>query len=76
MVDIQSATSENRRGKRYKDRKIEEETTGQNIMACPISYGGHNKQSYDSAATNQMVAAKVRQTVAQRFSLRQPHVFV
>jgi len=40
MVDIQSATAEIRRGK--KRRKIEE-TTGKNIMACPIPYGGHNK---------------------------------
>jgi len=37
MVDIQSATTEIRRGKK---RKIEEERKkpqGKNIMACPIS---------------------------------------
>jgi len=41
MVDIQSAAAEIRRGK-----KIEEEEgkkpQGKNIMACPITWGGHN----------------------------------
>jgi len=39
MVHIQSATAENRRGKKKKDRKIKEEETtaqGKTIMACPI----------------------------------------
>jgi len=40
MVDIQSPTAEIRRGKEDR-RKIE--TTGQNIMACPITQCGHNK---------------------------------
>jgi len=42
MVDIQSVAAEIRRGK--KDRKIEEERNhrAKNIMACPITYGGHN----------------------------------
>jgi len=35
MVDIHSATAEIRRGKKER-KKIEEETTGKNIMACPI----------------------------------------
>jgi len=35
MVDIQSATAEIRRGKK-EGRKEEKETTGQNIMVCPI----------------------------------------
>jgi len=40
MVDIQSTTAEIRRGKERKiDRKIEEETTGKYMMACPIPYG-------------------------------------
>jgi len=34
MVDIQSPTAEIRRGKKEENRK--KETTGQNIMACPI----------------------------------------
>jgi len=34
MVDIQSPTAEIRRGKKKEKRK--KETTGQNIMACPI----------------------------------------
>jgi len=34
MVDIPSATAEIRRGKKEERRK--KETTGQNIMACPI----------------------------------------
>jgi len=38
MVDIQSATAEIRRGKKeIERRKKEEETTGQNIMVCPIT---------------------------------------
>jgi len=37
MADVQSATAEIRRGK-----EEEEETTGQNIMVCPIPQGDHN----------------------------------
>jgi len=43
MVDIQSVAAEIRRGKKIK-KKIE--TTGKNIMACPITYGGYNKRSW------------------------------
>jgi len=39
MVDIQSATAEIRRGKEEEDRK---KPQCENIMACPIAYGGHN----------------------------------
>jgi len=39
MVDIQSATTEIRRGKK---RKKKEETTGQNIMSASARQGGHN----------------------------------
>jgi len=37
-VDIQSATAENRRGKKKKERKIDrkKKPQGKNIMACPI----------------------------------------
>jgi len=45
MVDIQSATAENRRGKKER-KKIEDrkkKPQDENIMACPISCGGHNK---------------------------------
>jgi len=44
MVDIHYATAPIRRGKKEERRKIEEETTGQNIMACPIPQGGHNNK--------------------------------
>jgi len=42
MVDIQSATAEIRRGKEEEDRyrpidRYIEKTTGENIMACPIT---------------------------------------
>ena len=37
MVDIQSVTAEIRQGKK------EEETTGQEYMACPITQGGYNQ---------------------------------
>jgi len=40
MVDIQSATAENRRRKK---KKIEEETTGQNIMSASATQGGHKQ---------------------------------
>jgi len=40
MVDIQSPTAEIRRGKKER-RKIE--TTGKNIMVCPITYGDYNQ---------------------------------
>jgi len=37
MADIQSATAEIRQGKKKERKKKIEETTGQNIMACPIT---------------------------------------
>jgi len=40
MVDIQFPTAEIRRGKKKEEEK--EETTGQNIMVCPIPWGDHN----------------------------------
>jgi len=42
MVDIQSAAAEISREKKKKieDRKKPQD---KNIMACPITYGGHNK---------------------------------
>jgi len=44
MVDIQCATAENRRGKeRHIDRRRKKKTQDENIMACPIPQGGHNK---------------------------------
>jgi len=39
MVDIQSPTDEIRRGKKEERKKQQ----GKNIMACPITYGGHKK---------------------------------
>jgi len=42
IVDIQSPTAEIRQGKKRRKKKEEDETTGQNILACPIPYGGHN----------------------------------
>jgi len=36
MVDMQSATAENRRGKRQEKKKKEERNQLQNIMAFPI----------------------------------------
>jgi len=40
MVDIQCAADEIRRVKKIEDRKKPQE---ENIMACPIPQGGHNK---------------------------------
>jgi len=48
MVDIQSATAEIRRGKKEETRskKKKKKPQGKNIMACPITYGGHkNKEN-------------------------------
>jgi len=42
MVDSQPAATEIRRGIKKEDRR-KKETTGQNIMVCPITYGDHNK---------------------------------
>jgi len=44
MVDIQYATAENRRGKK-EERIRKKKPQDENIMACPIPYGGHNKQA-------------------------------
>jgi len=41
MVDIQSATAENRRGKKKKDRK--KKPQDENIMSASATQGGHNK---------------------------------
>jgi len=45
MVDIQSATAEVRRGKKEKEEEEERRTKkkpqDENVMACPIPYGGH-----------------------------------
>ena len=43
MVDIQSVAAKIRRGKKWKieDRK---KPQGKNIMACPITQGGHNNE--------------------------------
>jgi len=41
MVVIHSAAAEIRQGNKKGRNKIEE-TTGKNIMACPIPQGGHN----------------------------------
>jgi len=46
IVDIQSATAEIRRGKkRKKERRKKKKPQGKNIMACPITQGGHNDAS-------------------------------
>jgi len=42
MADIHSATAEIRRGKKKDRKKIEEETTEQNIMSASPTQGGHN----------------------------------
>jgi len=39
MVDIQSATAENRRGKKTKQDRKKEETTGQKYNGLPYSIG-------------------------------------
>jgi len=49
MVDIQSVTAENRRGK--KERKKKEETTGVKHNGLPITMGGHKKLSSIVRAT-------------------------
>jgi len=36
MVDIQSATAENRRGNEKKKKKKKKKPQDENIMACPI----------------------------------------
>jgi len=40
MADVQSATAEAKKKRRNRKNKRQDE----NIMACPIPYGGHNKQ--------------------------------
>jgi len=42
MADIQSLTAEIKRGK--KERRRKKKPQGNNIMACPITQGGHNKR--------------------------------
>jgi len=40
MVDIQSAATDIRRGKKRRRKKPQEK----NIMACPITQGGHKEE--------------------------------
>ena len=44
IVDIHSATTEIRQGKKKEDRK-QKKPQGKNIMACPIQQGGHKQQT-------------------------------
>jgi len=45
MADIESATAEIRRGKKERrKKKIEEETTGQNIMSASATQGGYKQE--------------------------------
>jgi len=44
MVDIQSPTTEIRRGKKKKKKKEGWKLQGKNIMACPIPKGGHKTE--------------------------------
>jgi len=50
MVDIQSATTEIRQGKERRRRKKKKKPDDENIMACPIPQGGHNKASFNASA--------------------------
>jgi len=51
MVDIQSATAENTRGKKEDRRqKIKETTSWQNVMSAVDTQGGH-KQNAENAKT-------------------------
>jgi len=53
MVDIQTATTENRRGKKKKkeeDRK-KKKPQDRNIMACPIPQGGHKNEVHSRSAS-------------------------
>jgi len=43
MVDIQSPTAENRRGKKKKKRRKKIETARQKYNGLPYSIGGHKK---------------------------------
>jgi len=45
MVDIQSPTAEIRRGKKDTRRKSRYKSQGKNIMACPITDGGHKNEN-------------------------------
>jgi len=42
MVDIQFPTAENMRGKK-EERRRKKKPQDENIMACPVTYGGHNE---------------------------------
>jgi len=43
MTDIQSATAENRRGKKKKERKKEQRRNHRGRILWPALLGGHNK---------------------------------
>ena len=44
MVDIQSPTAEIRRGKKKEEEEErKKKPQGENIMVCPIPWGGHNQ---------------------------------
>jgi len=43
MVVIQSAAAEIRRERKEEKEEERNKPQGKNIMACPITWGGHNK---------------------------------
>jgi len=49
MVDIQSPTAENRRGKK-EDERIE--TTAAKYNGLPVTMGGHNQQQWNVITSN------------------------
>jgi len=43
MIDIQSPMAEIMRGKKRKKKERKKKPQDENIMACPIPWGGHKK---------------------------------
>jgi len=42
-----------------KKKKKKKETAGQNIMACPISQGGHNYSAFEDISDGELVGIAI-----------------
>jgi len=56
MADIQSATAEIRGGKKKERKKPQ----GKNIMACPITQGGHKNEEVNAQGGKRAVPVPCR----------------
>ena len=68
MVDIQSAAAEIRRGKKIEE-EMRKKPQGKNIMACPITQGGHKKKQNELNIVVMQTKSACRHIITQETGL-------